>query len=256
MHKKEEKMAIFIGSIAIVALMFAGTIWEITFISEGILGITAIVILWYTWETSQIRKAEQEIAEVNKALLLKSYHPSVGHSIFTDKKVPYDTRIRLVNISEVGAAVQLNCNLKIDGEPIKDFSPAYEGKEYWNLQIREEKEGHFSILDLYLKSGLITVEEIEIIKMAGEPNEIKKQFQKTFVFRPNTEAPSTVPPSPPEISMDLEIYCCNEKKYEAYYPPVHYKFDSFRMIWIPILTNKKPYWEFEEKPDWIKHSLR
>jgi len=37
MHKKEEKMAIFIGSIAIVALMFAGTIWEITFISEGIL---------------------------------------------------------------------------------------------------------------------------------------------------------------------------------------------------------------------------
>ena len=203
MHKKEEKMTVFIGSIVIVALMFAGTIWEVRFISEGILGITVIVILWYTWETSQIRKAEQEIAEVNKALLLKSYHPAVGYSIFTNKNVPYDTRIRLVNVSEVGAAVQLNCNLKIDGEPIKDFSPAYEGKEYWNLQIREEKEGHFSVLDLYLKSGLITAKEIEKIKVAGEPNEIRNQFHKTFVFRPNTDTPSTVPPKPPEISMDL-----------------------------------------------------
>jgi hypothetical protein len=58
MHKKFRLMTVFIGSIAILALMFAGTFWKITFISEGILGITAIIILWYTWETSQIRKAD------------------------------------------------------------------------------------------------------------------------------------------------------------------------------------------------------
>ena len=54
--------AFIIGSIAILSLIFAGSFYEVTFISESILGITAIVILWYTWETSKIRKADQEIA--------------------------------------------------------------------------------------------------------------------------------------------------------------------------------------------------
>ena len=52
--------------------------------------------------------------------------------------------------------MNLHCNLRVDGESVKDFSPAYEGKDYWNLQYREGKEGHFSVLDLYLKRGLIS----------------------------------------------------------------------------------------------------
>lgn len=245
-------MMVFIGSIAILAVMFAGIFCMTTFISEGILGITALIILWYTWETSQIRKAEREIAEVNKASLLKSYHPAVGYSIFTSKNKPYDTRIHLVNLSDIGAAVKLNCNLKIEGKLIKDFSPAYEGKDYWNLQFREEKEGHFSVLELYLRNGLISEEEIQKVKDAGEPGEIRKQFNSTFAFRPKRDGLDTAPSIPPEISMDLEIYCCNDKEQEAYYPPVHYKFDSFRMIWIPTVTNEKPYWDFKDKPDWIR----
>ncbi len=248
-------MTVFIGSIAILALIFAGTFLKITFISEGILGITAIIILWYTWETAQIRKAEREIAEVNKALLSKSYHPAVGYSIFTCENRPYDTRIHLVNLSDIGAAVKLNCNLKIEGKPIKDFSSAYVGKDYWNLQYREEKEGHFSVLELYLRSGLISEEEIQKIKDAGGPEEIRKQFYSTFAFRPKEDGHDRAPANPPEISMDFEIYCCNDKKQEAYYPPVHYKFDSFRMIWIPTVTNEKPYWNFEDKPDWIKSNV-
>ncbi len=245
-------MTVFIGSIAILALMFSGVYWNISFVSEGILGITAIIILWYTWETSQIRRAEREIAEVSRASLLKLYRPAVGCSVFTDKNHPFDTRIKLQNLSDIAVAVNLHCNLKINGEPIRDFSSAYEGKDYWNMQFREVKEGHFSVLDLYLKRGLISEEEIQKIKGAGEPAKIRKQFYSAFAFRHNTDFPSTVPATPPEISMDLEIYCCNDKKQEAYYPPVHYKFDSFRMIWIPTLTNESPYWDFEDKPDWIK----
>ena len=190
-------MTVFIGSVAILALMFTGTFWKITFISEGILGITAIIILWYTWETSQIRKSEQIIAEVNNASLLKLYHPAVGYSIFTSENMPYDTRIHLVNLSDIGSAVRLNCNLKIDGKPIKDFSPAYEGRDYWNLQFREEKEGHFSILELYLRSGLISEEEIQKIKDAGEPEAIRKQFYSTFAFEPKKDGPATAPSNPP-----------------------------------------------------------
>ena len=252
MHNKFDTMTVFIGSIAILALIFSRAFWNITFVSEGILGITAIIILWYTWETSQIRRAEREIAEVSRASLLKLYRPAIGCSVFTNKNKPYDTRIRLLNLSDIAVAVNLHCNLKVNGESIRDFSPAYEGKDYWNLQFREEKEGHFSVLDLYLKKGLISEEEIQKIKEAGKPEEIRKQFYDSFVFRPNMGVPFT----PPEISMDLEIYCCNDKKQEAYYPPVHYKFDSFRMIWIPTLTNEKPYWDFEDKPDWIKSNVR
>jgi hypothetical protein len=237
-------MIVFIGAIAILTLMFAGTFWKVTFISEGILGITAIVILWYTWETSQIRKAEREIAEVSKASLLKSYRPAVGHSIFTNENTPYDTRIGLVNLSDMGVAVKLRCNLKVDGEPIVDFAPAYEGTEFWNLQYKEEKEGHFNWLGLYLKKDLISKETINYIKEAGGPEEIRRKIHEYLTFTFNMS-------EPPKISMDIEIYCFNDKNQTAYYPPVHYSFDPYRMIWIPTITNEKPYWEFKDKPDWI-----
>lgn len=251
MHNKLDKMTVFIGSIAILALIFSGIFWNITFVSEGILGITAIIILWYTWETSQIRKAEREIAEVSRASLLKFYRPAAGCSVLTNKNKPFDTRISLLNLSDIAVAVKLHCNLTVDGESIKNFSPAYEGKDYWNLQFREEKEGHFSVLDLYFKRGLISKEEMQKIKEAGEPEDIRKQFYETFAFRHNEDGPSIGSSIPYEITMDLEIYCRNDKEQEAYYPPVHYKFDSFRMIWIPTLTSEKPYWDFDEKPDWI-----
>lgn len=255
MHKLDS-MTVFIGSIAILALIFCGAFWNITAVSEGILGITAIIILWYTWETSQIRRAEREIAEVSRASLFRLYRPAIGCSVFTNEEKPYDTRIGLFNLSDIAVAVNLHCNLKVNGESIRNFSPAYEGKDYWNLQFREEKEGHFSVLDLYLKRGLISEKEIQKIKEAGNPDQIRTQFYNTFAFGPNTDASSAVPSTPPEISMDLEIYCYNDKKQETYYPPVHYKFNSFRMIWIPTLTNEKPYWDFEDKPDWIKSNVR
>ncbi len=245
-------MTVFIGSLAILALFFSGVFWNLTFVSDGILGITGIIILWYTRETSQIRKAEQEIAKDSRESLLKSYRPSIGCSVFANKVIPYDTRIKLVNLSDIPVAVNLHCNLKVDGELIRDFLPAYEGKDYWNLQFREQKEGHFSVLDLYLKKDLISEEEMQNIKEAGKPEEIREQLYKSFVFESKTLGPGT----PPEISMDIEIYCRNDKDEEAYYPPVHYRFDSSKMIWIPTVTNQKPYWDFGDKPDWIKSNAR
>jgi hypothetical protein len=81
-------------------------------------------------------------------------------------------------------------------------------------------------------------EKKQKIMAIHEHDKIRKELYDTFSS------------APPEISMDLEIHCWNEKKQEAHYPPVHYKFDLGRMIWIPTLTNEKPYWEFEHKPDW------
>jgi hypothetical protein len=256
MNNKLDTIKVVTGIIAILSLIILGTFWNIRFSSEGILGITTIVILWYTWETSQIRKAEVEISKDSRTSLIESYRPAVGHLIYTDKNIPYDTRIKLINLSDYAVAVNLHCNLKVDGEPIGDFSAAYEGKDYWNLQFKEEKEGHFSVLDMYLKQGLIEENEIQKIKEAGGPADIKRQFHKTFAFRNNNQSPSTAPSNPPEISMDVEIFACNDKRQEAYYPPVHYRFDSFRMAWIPTVTNTKPYWEFDRKPNWIKSNIR
>ncbi len=238
-------MIIFIGSIAIFSLLMTGILFEFTLISEGVQGIMAIVILWYTWETSQIRKAEREIAEVSKASLLKSYRAAVGHSVYTNKKQPYDTRFRVVNLSDLGVAVRIRCNLSIDGEPIVNYAPAYEGKKFWNLQYKEEKEGHLNWLGLYLHKQLISKDQLDKIKSAGGPKEIMSKIHDYLAFTFNLG-------KPPKITMDVEIYCCNDKGQSTYYPPVHYKFDPFRIIWIPEITNDKPYWKYNDTPDWIK----
>ena len=133
-------------------------------VSEGILGITGLIILWYTWETSEIRKAEKQIAEASKEGLERRRRPIVATTIYRNPKKVYDTLFIIRNLSEYEVAVRVNCNFKINGEIIKGVSPSYDGSHYWNMQYREEKQGHFSWLDLLLLKGLISRETNEELK--------------------------------------------------------------------------------------------
>jgi len=38
----------------------------------------------------------------------------------------------------------------------------------------------------------------------------------------------------------------------TYYPPQHYEFDEWKLLWILTATSKKPYWEYGVKPEWVE----
>jgi hypothetical protein len=227
--------------IIIVILTILRILSLFNFYSDSILALTALIILWYTYETAEIRKSEYTIATINKENQMRFKSPSVFCTIYTNPTDSLDTRIKLSNLSNYPVAVKLNCNIKINGE-VTDFSPAYSGKNYWNLQFNEVKEGHFSWLHLFRSKGIISQQELdEIIKKTPtyKPGAAENLLNKLY----NS--------SPSKLSMDLEIFCLNEFNLTTYYPPMHYDYDFRRRVWIPILTSEKPYWEYNSKPDWI-----
>lgn len=238
--KYVKDILIIIGCLAILTIVGLGTKYNWKYISEGVLGITAAIILWYTWETSKIRKANEIIADANKEASERDKKPSVGYSVFTNPNCYHDTRFRLVNQSFYPVAVKVRCNFKIDGKPLEGFSNDSDGTNYWNLQTKQEKEGHFSWLDLHEKAGLISPSEVRKMKTANVLAEklINDYFSTTLNFKL------------PQLTMDIELYCKNQIGFFTYYPPASYKYDYDRKVWIPTLTSDKPYWEFESKPSW------
>jgi len=228
-----KKNVLFI--IFFIALIVAKLLWNVSFFSDGILLITAFIILWYTWETHQIREAESIIAKESKERIRKQQTPIIGYEIFKSNSKPHDTGFRIINLSDHPVAVQVNCNFKINEKPITNYSPAYDGKHFWNLQYRQTKEGHFSILDLFLVMNLIPQEKIrEIIQ--NKPYEIREKLIGWIIFKFNMELPN--------LTMDIEINCHNDFGKSSKYPPTHYDFNFDRLEWIPIITSDKPYWKY------------
>jgi len=237
-------LIVIIGILTIISFTIVKLFCDFNFYSESILAVTAVIILWYTHETSEIRKSENIIADATKENQQRFRSPIINCSIFKNKNDPLDTRVRVSNLSNFPVAVRLNCNIKIDGEILKDFSPDYNGRNYWNLQYGEIKEGHFSWLDLFMKKGLLSEEEFQNIRENSIPNGIKKADEYlAFKFNFNI----------PKITMDIEVYCENEMGLNTYYPPVHYYYNFDQWSWIPVITSDKPYWEYDSKPIWINN---
>ena len=241
MIQKKYLIVIF-SLIIIITLTILRILCLINFYSDGILALTALIILWYTFETAEIRKSEYTIAKINEENQMRLKSPSVFCTIYTNPNDPLDTRIKLSNLSNYPVAVKLNCNIKIN-EEITDFSPAYNGKHYWNLQFNEVKEGHFSWIDLFRSKDIISQDELD---------EVRKKTPSNRLGAAENLLNKLYNSSPPKLSKDLEIYCLNEFKLNTYYPPMHYDYNFRRKVWIPILTSDKPYWEYNSKPDWIK----
>jgi hypothetical protein len=233
----------FVGCLAILLIVGLGIRYNWKHITDLVLGITAVIILWYTWETSQIRKAEEMIAEASYEASKRNKMPSVGCIIFTNPERTYDTRFRVVNQSFYPVAVRVRCNFKINDELLDKFSSDYDGTRYWNLQINEEKEGHFSWLDLHENKGLIPNSEVKKVKEATSKEEAEETINKYISFNLDFKLP--------KLTMDLELYCKNNFGFETSYPTVRYRFDYDKKEWIPTLTSDKPYWEFESKPSWV-----
>jgi len=89
----------FIGCLTILVFVYLGTKDQWLYISEGVLGITAVIILWYTWETSKTREANEIIAKASKEASEKNKQPIVGYKVYTHPDYSYDTRFQLINQS-------------------------------------------------------------------------------------------------------------------------------------------------------------
>jgi len=139
-------------------------------------------------------------------------------------------------------AVKVRCNFKINGELLDNFSLDYDGTRYWNLQINQKKEGHFSWLDLHENKGLIPISEVKKIKAATSNNGAEEIINEYISMILGFKLPN--------LTMDVELYCENNFDLEAYYPPIFYRYDYDKNEWIPTLTSDKPYWELESKPPW------
>ena len=57
---------VIIGMILILSATIIRIFCEFDFYSDSILAITALIILWYTYETSEIRKSENIVAKANE----------------------------------------------------------------------------------------------------------------------------------------------------------------------------------------------
>jgi len=235
---------IYIPTFLIILILINDLLFNPKFTSDIILGMTAIVILWYTWETYNIRKAENLIAEANNEALTRAMRPVVGFAINMNRSYPLNTIFRIKNLSKYPVAVLIKCNFKINGELISDVWNAYDGKEYWNLQYKQVKYGHFCWFDLYNKIELFSKNNIKELKR-NDPEEIRKKITEAIIFKYDFE-------EPPSFTMDLEVYSKNDLKQTVYYPQEHYVFDLNRFTWISVLTSEKPFWEYNSKPFWAK----
>lgn len=206
--------------------------------------LTALIVLWYTYETSEIRKAEHLIARASEESQKHQKRPVIGYSIYTHPDLKHQTRINISNASKYPLAARINCNFRLDGELIQDFSDAYNGRKFWNLQYQEAKEGHFSWLELHVKKGLLEEATLRNIQKMASHDEKNKETMEIIAFFYNH--------NPPTLSMDLEIYCENDMGFQTYYPPVHYDYHYRHNVWVPILESDKPYWEFDKKPCWVE----
>ncbi len=212
-------------------------------ITDIILSITALILFWYTWETSEIRKSNEIIAEANKEMMERANRPIVTYEVYTNKEIPYQTRFKIINLSNYPVAALINCNFKIGEKTVQNFSQDYDGSRYWNLQIGQKKEGHFSFLDIYKLANLISGDAVNGI-MSGDANHVKKRNTEYLMIAFNMK-------DPPELTMNLEIYCKNDKGLETNYTPVKYSYEPFEMVWIPVITSEKPYWIYDKKPSWV-----
>jgi ABC-type transport system involved in Fe-S cluster assembly fused permease/ATPase subunit len=212
--------------------------------SDIILALTALIILWYTVETHIIRKSEQAIAKSNEILLKKTFKPVVAFKIINQfDNDPLETGFYIENLSEYQIAARVKIGFTLAQKHFKNVLPDYNGKLFWNLQHSEIKEGHFSLYDLMKREGLISSEMRPVIL-----SQDRKDQMREFIIQYQLKNELS---DSPILKMKLEVYCQNDQNESIYYLPTFFELNPFMNIWIPKITSKEPFWEFNRQPDWV-----
>jgi len=210
--------------------------------SEIILLITALIILWYTFETYLIRKKEE-------FLLTREKKPLVGFSLNLNLDNVSDIQFHISNLSKYPVACLVKLSIKIDENIINIKWPEYDGDKYWNIQVRQTMHGHFRWVELFKGTKIITDEKIQLHENIPKPpgKYTREQFLK-YSGNDSVKIQSTV-------NIDVDVFSMNEFKEHLSYPQVHYSFDLTQCKLITELCSGHPYFDYDDIPDWLDNKV-
>ena len=120
---------IYIAVILLIVIVIYDLLSSEISLSVVILGVTAMIILWYTWETHRIREAEVVIAKTSSEAFKRATQPIVGCRLYPNEQNPLDIGFEIINKSEYPVATKVKFNCKLGNEIINNIWPAYDGKE-------------------------------------------------------------------------------------------------------------------------------
>ena len=244
----------------------------ITQINCIILGLTAIAVICYTFETYNLRKLDEEQILFNK-------QPNIKYEIKKDEKT-YNTLNFLVKNEtnskvSVLIRIQYNYNMRKKDEQtsianeilnIKDFN----GEKYWNFNYRDEifrkKIGIYELMYNKIKNSCVDVKYKEKFNdiffkfkngsythSEGYLKELYREYINN-VYNINYEFNNVF------LTIRVDIisisYIKSKNKYYciSYRPRIHF-YNLLTGILNSNLAENEPCWEIKTLPEWAKKEL-
>lgn len=201
--------AIFIISAGTIAVSVYSVLSTCTrFIAVAnliIISITVIVLLIYAYDTHTIATVSQKQWE-RSSILGTTYEMEAIQAELGD----VHTLFRIHNPSTLLVKAKVRCNLRVYDEPI-DCSPDYNGKNTWYVFPQQINHGWFALNELLTKKG----KTVQNMRTEMTPENRSHQ-----------------------LTIDLEIYFCDEEDNKRSLPSRRHFFDFAESRWIPQLTQK------------------
>jgi len=206
-----------------------------------VLLITALIILWYTFETYLIRKKEEFV-------LSREKQPIVEFSLNLNPSNVKYVQFHISNLSNYPVSCLVKLTVKIGDKIVPVTWPEYDGKKYWNLQFRQPKQGHFSWIELLKAPGILSEEQVRSLdNIPNLPVEYSaRQFLRTTEF---LKIRLLV------VHIDIDVYSLDEFKMHQCYPTTYYDLDLSRCALIATLCSDHPYFDYDTVPNWVKRKM-
>jgi len=233
------RLTLFFIALFLVKMFFPNFV-----LTEATYAITAMIIAWYTYETYQIRKIENErmIRESQPIVSINAYVPS-------DEK--YNTVVLISNKSKHSIAALLKCTIKFGINSFVHQSSDYSGRKFWNVPSTQERAGHFDAAKLVLEH--IDISNNKLIEYDDDPDNILNRENPDHIhetLRQKMVDKYLRLSDFPKLTMEIDMYCENHLG-GTFRTFTIYHYDYFYYRWIPEITYNKAYWHYSEKPEWV-----
>lgn len=223
------KASLLISVIAIIALFVLEYFNVLCDISDWILGITAIIVAFYTYETHEIRK----LHHFEHELAIK---PRLIHFLKNDSKSAFDFALVLHNLTNYTISAKVKCTFSFDGKTIEHQYCGFMGEKYWQIPYGPEAKIRetFNVLDILIQANYI--KSADAVRFRGMPElknvDILRQnnvdLRKYFIEGRLLKV---------KIEVNSENYLQQKDKSFSFY-----EFDMKQLAWIPNNLLDRPSW--------------
>ncbi|MBT4399917.1 MAG: hypothetical protein HOD37_10585 [Bacteroidetes bacterium] len=218
---------IIITSVFLVFMMYL--IYPLAY-SSILASFTLAALFYYAWETTKIKEA-------NISLLQQNRIPTASVGLFINEKNEKDIYLKIQNMSKFPLTALINIQFLIDDVEQTNIHLAYSGGAYWNLGAGESMIGHFDRTPFYKNAPGWSKGMYEYLTTGGPGDSYAKDAEERGASS--------------NMKFILGVYSRNEYGEYINYPPRTYKFKILPFRVIPSITDKEPYWKYNEKPGWV-----